>query len=437
MATLQELALTAEAPLLSDDRAQDAITRTKEISEASKAGPDTANRKERSRSEASPLSVLIMVLVMILVFLSVAIVIFWVILHHGKPTSYPSTSQVGLHAYSGTRSISDIVTTCLSTLLICVVSAFHFDILSTHPVLKHGEKHTWWAITFLAPEIAVKLAAQELVGAYEDVAKMRGEGHPGWTLRLAFFAQSGGFELRDGTVIKSGKELLATASRHSLLAQLDLESLESEVLDRSKADTVGKLLTIVQVCRFLMGIVARARSSLPISPLEYVTCTYVVCTLIMYACWIKKPYGVQRRVCLDRQLTCETQAAQTPHRTSLCWKPGFVMKYGSTLLLLATGLVLGGGHLASWNTQFSNSNEIILWRTCSIAVTGLSTLIAFVSSPLVPSSRGQAWCCVFLVPYLLARIWLLSLLGLSFSSLPVATYSTHGTGWLNLVPFFH
>ena len=243
--------------------------------------------------------------------------IYHFILRHGKQTTFdPPDSRIGFQASPGGRGTMDIVFSCAATMLVCIVTVVHLDVPPQPPprgagklerllyyFTRYGYKYVLWSAGLIAPEILVALALLQLGLSHRDVTFMRSVGCSQWTHKHAFFARMGGVRLLGGDrdFVRSGEELygLDTTEDKSAMRHLDYDALLDDINDKSKADTLGKLLAVFQVTRFLMGTIARRTQHLPISPLEFITCAHVVCALMMYAVWFHKPYGVQRALCVE------------------------------------------------------------------------------------------------------------------------------------------
>ncbi|KAF4431836.1 hypothetical protein F53441_13890 [Fusarium austroafricanum] len=68
---------------------------------------------------------------------------------------------------------------------------------------------------------------------------------------------------------------------------------EKKIDDKSKADVLQKMLVVMQVLWMVIQCIARAIYDLPLSLLEIHTMVHVICALILYMCWFKKPLNVQ------------------------------------------------------------------------------------------------------------------------------------------------
>lgn len=195
-----------------------------------------------------------------------------------------------------------------------------------------------------APELVVLVALLELVSATDGKRFMRSRGQKGWSTTLAFFADMGGFELdeelakfevverhggsmdgferdeghakeaagkrdegtilENGTHFQNGRAFLEWFDKYYHAqcgdVKVDIETLEEEINDRSKKDTVLKLLTLCQSSWLFIETMARFLEKRAVSEMEVTTCAYIFCTLITYVCWMKKPYSITSRVVLRR-----------------------------------------------------------------------------------------------------------------------------------------
>lgn len=64
---------------------------------------------------------------------------------------------------------------------------------------------------------------------------------------------------------------------------------EEEILDKSKTDKLGRFIALIQAIWMLLQILGRVAVKLPITLLEVNTLAHVLCALIIYLLWWKKP----------------------------------------------------------------------------------------------------------------------------------------------------
>ncbi|KAL8707388.1 MAG: hypothetical protein Q9220_007580 [cf. Caloplaca sp. 1 TL-2023] len=84
------------------------------------------------------------------------------------------------------------------------------------------------------------------------------------------------------TITPRGVALLATCG---FLPKISRE----DILDKSKADNVSKLLSVLQALWMLAQIITRLRGNLSITLLEINTLAHIICAIIIYGLWWNKP----------------------------------------------------------------------------------------------------------------------------------------------------
>lgn len=112
-------------------------------------------------------------------------------------------------------------------------------------------------------------------------------------MRHAFFADIAGIELnaKQSTPFRVNAKHL-----HWLVVNQYIEFPEitlEEIQDKSKQDTVAKVITIVQICYVIIQVIARAVEHLTITTLELFTLAVVLCSAAISWCWLHKPVDVQ------------------------------------------------------------------------------------------------------------------------------------------------
>lgn len=122
--------------------------------------------------------------------------------------------------------------------------------------------------------------------------------HP-WTLTHAFYALMGGYvvDTTGATSSPSDKGRLVLTARGVIWLMQHAPALlpdlsEDAINDRSKADTVAKVLLMSHVLYFCISCAGRLARSLPLSLLEIVTLAHAVSTVITYVAWWKKPLNI-------------------------------------------------------------------------------------------------------------------------------------------------
>ncbi len=131
-----------------------------------------------------------------------------------------------------------------------------------------------------------------------------------WTLVHGFYAAMGGFVLNDPK-IESQDHYLPAWQRNGVLTPMgvlflmehapslipDLSS--SDILERSKADGLAKILLVCQVLWFLFTCINRAVQGLPLCLLEITTIAHALCSLLTYALWWRKPKDVDHQTVIE------------------------------------------------------------------------------------------------------------------------------------------
>lgn len=137
------------------------------------------------------------------------------------------------------------------------------------------------------------------------VVKVQGQNQSfSWTTEQAFFAICGGFVVKSDSFYPT-ERLTFTAQGLLELAKTGLlpSIAQEDVQDKSKANTVGKVITCFQAGWFLIQSIARVQQGLPLTLLELHTVTHILCAFCLYGVWWKKPYDVENPIfCTDDRI---------------------------------------------------------------------------------------------------------------------------------------
>ncbi|KAG2123637.1 hypothetical protein BD769DRAFT_1653122 [Suillus cothurnatus] len=240
-----------------------------------------------------------------------------------------------------TRSLWEIIWSCVATLFACTWTAIHPNI----PGMDEGKfavlsrRLGIMIVALIAPELIITWAASQFLSA-RDTAKDFNDafgaqlhqarsdcGDMGesaatllseistkdransphssalhvasrdvreWTVTHGFFAWMGGFML-----YVNGKPR-ATLKPYELIRFIREGSVEMPVIveadieDRSKGDALSKGIVILQLAWFILQLVSRYIQNLPITLLEFNTLALATLTGIAYGLWWKKPKDVKR-----------------------------------------------------------------------------------------------------------------------------------------------
>ncbi|KAM0325633.1 hypothetical protein ACHAPQ_007944 [Fusarium lateritium] len=348
----------------------------------------------------------------------------WTVLVHYNKTE--DLKKLIAPAWVGTadiRSTIDILQSCLLTLFACIYTALHLDVpnkTAWHRVLL--SKLRWVMITLFAPEVSVYMATDQLHQAWKLKSDLRAickrdgnQGHKGIDfnidLRYCFFIVMGGIHVDVDHILSIpdlDKGALDPESKpRPFSVRLNPNTIvhlaerghwipisDRKIDDKSKADVLQKALVVIQVSWMVMQCIARKAYDLPLSLLEIHTMVHVVCALLLYMCWFKKPLNVQDPefyTYLAGQLALfpERKSSQQPPPDSMRWvEPtagsklvcGDVLPSGLGLPLSGpyhgTSIILTDQFLARWEAilsgysfenrvEVSQSTEPLPWRTCT------------------------------------------------------------------------
>ncbi|TKX25337.1 hypothetical protein C1H76_2570 [Elsinoe australis] len=263
-------------------------------------------------------------------------------------------------------------------------------------------------LAILAPEIVLTYAAGQWSRARQSVEEFRNSKYPEWTMRLAFFADMGGFVLKSS----DSPDFPANAKQvHWLVDNKHVEypSVKSDELwDKSKQDRLFRIVTCFQISYLILQCIGRFAQKLAITALELNALGIVVCSLMTSFAWLHKPADVRTPIYIHSitplaQIVGDRTWQTTPLDFVDENGPGFSLNvlpfmkvptipeerpirripndrfpmnpygYQEHLLCLAT-LVFAGIHLIGWNFSFPSQTEKVLWRISSLILFGVTAL---------------------------------------------------------------
>ncbi|KAJ7713001.1 hypothetical protein B0H16DRAFT_1623151 [Mycena metata] len=230
----------------------------------------------------------------------VAVLLYFIRASRALPTSESPGTPEPDNSADSTRTIPGIVWSCLTTIFACTWIAVHPNLPNSserESRLANFRRRLWiFTIALIAPEYIIAWAAGQRWNAKRTLEKL----HElplckDWTITHAFFITMGGFEVVDQSGNRLG--ILELPGLAILLAEdrLALPLISSaDIEDKSKGDTLGKLLVLTQTTWFMAQVVSRAIQHLPITELELTTVAFASLNIIIYIQWWKKPLDVQR-----------------------------------------------------------------------------------------------------------------------------------------------
>jgi hypothetical protein len=148
---------------------------------------------------------------------------------------------------------------------------------------------------------------------------------------------------------------------------------KSEIVDKSKSDTLGKLFTVLQTTWFIVQYSVRWAAHQPRTQLEVMTLAYAAINIIVYILWWEKPLDVQepinvrgRAAIADvRQKTLSGAWFSVIEEAFRSLTTG-VKTLASITVLPAVGVLFGGVHCIAWRFPFPTKAETELWKVCAV-----------------------------------------------------------------------
>ncbi|KAF4555531.1 Hypothetical protein D9617_2g054920 [Elsinoe fawcettii] len=345
--------------------------------------------------------------------------------------SNSTTYVIGWVSGANTRGTIDILWGAFLTIFLCTWTAVCLNI--PHPedrkvdLLLRKVKWMFWAI--VGPELVLAVAIGQFASARRSVARFKSMGRDQWTLRHAFFADMGGIllEPKDSAPFLVNARQLAYLVQHDHLAFPSIT--QDDIWDKSKADTLSKILTLAQASWLVVHLVGRAIIRLSTSTLELSAGAIVFCTFGTFICWLHKPSDVQRGIRIttnsstaDILLAAGEAASTTYKHTPLDFvaKESFTFGYdvmghfnlrydnperplrvfpndrfpdirtAEKFTLFCITLAYACFHLIGWNFAFPTRTERYLWRISSVIVSA-TTFFFWVFETVAARQRFGRW----------------------------------------------
>lgn len=330
------------------------------------------------------------------------------------------------------RGTWDIIWTTLVTIFICTYTLLCLNV----PGPEDGSwvlmrrRIKWMLLAILGPEIVLTYAAGQWSRARQSVRAFHQSGFQGWTMRLAFFADMGGFVLQPRGRCKSFP--LNAKQLHWMVVNkyVDYPSTTAdEIWDKSKQDRLSRGIAAFQISYLIIESIGRASQHLAITTLELNALGIVVCSLMTAFSWLHKPSDVRTPIIITTEakiedITLGREWKNTPLDFVDENGPGWAMnvqpfikmpvipaerpiqripndrfpmdpyKVQEYCLCFAT-LLFTGIHVAGWNFIFPTTTEKILWRIASLTLF-VVTAAFWIFETMASWVRLQRWTWLYL-----------------------------------------
>jgi hypothetical protein len=274
---------------------------------------------------------------------------------------------------------------------------------------------------------------------------------PAWSRKQCYFVRMGGIAVQcasdpEGKPTNVDPEQLVEVFESGILDWPTIH--EPDIDDRSKADWIVKCIALMQIIWFTAQILGRAVQRLPVTTLELFTLGIVICTVVAYAAWWKKPFDIRKPLVID--VNAVVLASLTnKHRIKLFTGPHFpvepfldwrILHYVSvTLIFLAFGAI----HLLGWNFYFPTVAERWLWRVASLLCIAVP-MISLATATLMlwrtkwdPKGRVRQFVVAqspMMVIYVLCRLYMFVDMFVGLRDVPYGVYKT--AKWSQYFPSF-
>lgn len=223
---------------------------------------------------------------------------------NAAPVDSRSSEQsgvVGFVAQDANRDTTSLLISCILTLILCVYTAVHLNIppKGENPWYTFAREVWWCLVGLYGPELIVFTSWRQWSSAKalsanieETLNETKKEHETNWAFMHGFYAGMGGFAIETAALhTENGLQVFPPNKRFSLtprgvhlLAKCGhLPNVPKQVIkDKSKVDTMSKFLVCLQAGWFMVQVVSRLATGLPVTLLEVNTIGHVSCALVMY-----------------------------------------------------------------------------------------------------------------------------------------------------------
>ena len=373
----------------------------------------------------------------------------------------------GWHSTDCGRGTSDILWSCLATILLCVWTVIHlpvpccsrFEDGEIVPGEPSRSRRNWVirsgivpaVISVIAPEFLTYTAIIEFAEAWmvkKKLMKME------WTLTHAFYFNMGGFclETPSGSRLQlDNTEQLSRVPSPEWLSELE-KVKEEHIDDHSKSNSLTKFIACGQALWLVTQVISRICQHQAVTLLEVSTLAYAACALTAYIAWWKKAQNPT----LPIMISCSDEALrQASTDRPLYYSEADLFEYvwagqhwtGRTVdngilaipLFSLCPAVFGAIHVASWNIRLLSNIEQWLWRASALICLAAG-IILWLFVFLLKWCDKWFWTgdtlqiSIVVIPlfYIIARIFMIVEVFLSLRALPASAYDS--VQWSSFIP---
>ncbi|KAL2062609.1 hypothetical protein VTL71DRAFT_5681 [Oculimacula yallundae] len=367
--------------------------------------------------------------------------------------------SVQLRELGRSRETTDILLSCLFTILLCIVMVVHLHRWRTSgPTIKGVSSNTWnsirWSFVGLfAPELVLGMCLNDWHTARKQSMAFLKE------LKEEEEKKKNSTDLDYERLARLGDQTFTEDNQRSEEQETGTDPAKSANFERLEAEEPNKprlfqmILVLTQVIWIFLQVIVRYFTS-SISLLEISSFAFLVCCVIAYLLlWRQsqeqREWLAHRNRTLDSTLPfdiVELKLRLSTQTGNLIWRE--LLTNPLVWGLSFGGFVLGAVHLAAWGNSFPTQTEQFLWRISSISLLSpfvfLSLYRAFakLGGPLYTFNTfgTGAEGLLSLLPllpmglYTFGRLFLFfeSVTALRSVSLPVGSFFPEM--WLSLIP---
>ncbi|KAJ6491491.1 hypothetical protein DFH09DRAFT_1377261 [Mycena vulgaris] len=371
----------------------------------------------------------------------------------------PRVSADSCDDINNCRRLFDIVWGCLTTIFACTWVSVHPNV----PPPNQGWLALLWRrlrmmfIVVIAPELMVGFAGRQLFVAWRFSKEFI------LTFTHGFFFSMGGFVSQIGHPIATFEQLEDSVLGSEYLSAIHKVKV-ADITARSKGDTLSKGIALTQGLWFITQCIARVQQHLPITELEVATLAFAVVNIFIWSIWWKKPLDVEQPIQIGPVNAEPEPGSKPPH---LNWRnrlagavigsyteldynpmvsnsvPAFWSMENSShdgtgyclIMECFIGSIFGAIHCAAWNTDFPSTDEMWMWRACSLMVAAIPVLIPALAVLALALDNDMICLVIFIagiLTYILARLFLIILPFTALRALPPGTFTD--VNWSIYIP---